>query len=116
MNDVQKSTDIPADSRKTFYFYMPDTAKYVELSAVMAESKTPVPLNGQDVYQHRLDDGENPDDGKAKKDSNNNSGGDGTGDGGDGNDRDSTNGKPTSDTTQKSLVVKGNFLYSLKKL
>ena len=62
-----------------FYFYMPDTVKHVGLSAVMAKSNKPVPLNGQDVYQYKLDDG---------------SGGDGVG------------GDKKNPTT-KSLVVKG---------
>jgi hypothetical protein len=57
LNGVQKSTDIPANSHKMFYFYTTDNTKYIGLSAVVKSSGRPIPLNGYKVYQLNVDQG-----------------------------------------------------------
>ena len=102
LNDIQKSTNISANSNKMFYFYMPDTVKHIGLSAVMAETNTPVPLNGQNVHQYKLDEEEDVGEERNVDNQGQSSDGNNSGDDKDGND----DAKRRSPTT-KSLVVKG---------
>ena len=86
-----------------FYFYMPDTVKHIGLSAVMAETNTPVPLNGKNVYQYPLEGEE----GTGKEGDADKEGNPGNNNGDDGNKDTTKQPNKSNPTTPKSLVVKG---------